>query len=227
MHIGLAEDARDAPWCNDPIVANSTVVADRAGREALNTLAFSNQYLGYSVSSQAIQGVSADRVEECETIGFPSPRNRSSLQETSNAFTKLNQLLHMYLSVWRLMELYENEMEFVQAEYAKLDIIRLTFFRFSNQLEQYLQVHRCSCSQTQCVVEGYDKESIEEEIERLHSDQCTYRKLLNVIMLELRDVAKTTLFTLPGGPSRYSIHPYEFCRTLPTLSAACIGGDNN
>ena len=221
LHLGQAQVGGGALWCNDTIVANITATAQRTGAEALNVISIAERYLGRESKSEQIQGMEQNRtVIGCGTTGFLSQRNPSSeLQETANVFRNLNQLLHMYYSVWRNMELYEeNERDFVETESPKLDMLGIVFSSFSYQVERYLQVRHCSCDQTECTMEDIDKEWIQQEIERLQSDQCTNKKLLNTIILDLIDLARDTLHTLPGGVTNYGRYGYiPLCHSLGTL----------
>ena len=123
------------------------------------------------------------------------------------------------------MELYDSE--FLQTESAKLDMLGIVYFRFSNQVERYLQAHRCSCSDTQCTVQGIDKKDIEQEIhQKLQTATCTYKLLLNVIMQDLRKVTYDTLQSLtcrcsPNFPCRFSLCPYHLCDSLKALPTPC------
>ena len=100
-------------------------------------------------------------------------------------------------------------------------------FRFSNQVERYLQAHRCSCNDTQCTVQGIDKKDIEQEIhQKLQTATCTHKLLLNVIMQDLRKVAKDTQKSLtcrysPNCPDTYSLYNYQLCHSLRTLPITC------
>ena len=200
----------EAPWCKHAIQANRTAITQRTGTEARNVQKIAQCYLenGIVCSHPQIVGMSSRRVNECGNISLIPPA--SELQGTANAFRNLNKLLHMYHYIWRYLELHHNDSEFLQTESAKLDMLGIVYFRFSNQVERYLQAHRCSCNDTQCTVQGIDKKEIEQEIhQKLQTASCTHKLLLNVIMQDLRKVAKDTLKSLT-------------CRHSPNYHPKCI-----
>lgn len=205
-------------WCNRAALANYTV-AQRTGREALNTLSITNRYLGIGMRKcHKIPLVLSDTANECGNISL-TPLD-SELQGTVNAFTNLNKILYMYRSVWRNIDLSDNE--FMETDSAKLDLLETFISRLSNQVEWYLQVHRCSCNHTQCTVEDViDKNSIQQEISNLQTTTCTPKMLLHVIVLGLRNVIIDILNSLPGGPRNYDVRPYHFCQSLETLPIPC------
>ena len=217
----------EAPWCKHAIQANRTAITQRTGTEALNVQRIAKCYLknGTVCSHPQIVGMSFDRVNECGNISLIPPA--SELQGTANAFRNLNKLLHMYHYIWRYLELHHNDGEFLQTESPKLDMLGIVYFRFSNQVERYLQVHRCSCNDTQCTVQGIDKKEIEQEIhQKLQTATCTHKLLLNVIMQDLRKVANDTLQSLtcrhsPNCPDTYSLYPYQLCHSLRTIPITC------
>ena len=218
LHYGVAVGSNEAPWCKYRIQANLTAITQRTGTEALNAISIVRCYLGNCTDkSHQIVAVSPDKVNECGNISLIPPG--SELQGTANAFSNLNKLLHMYRSVFIHMELYDST--FTETESAKLDMLETVFSRLSNQVERYLQVRRCSCSDIQCTVQGIDKNSTQEEIQELQSDNCTPRISLNVIMRDLRIVATDTLNSLPGGSRAYSIRSYQLCRSLKALPTPC------
>ena len=100
--------------------------------------------------------------KECKLIVLPPPPRsafNSTLQYTADAFWNLTHLLQLYHSVWRLMELHEGDI--VGSDLAKLDFLEIVYSQFSNQVERYLQVHRCSCKGIICHMHQYiNKESI-------------------------------------------------------------------
>ena len=216
----------EAPWCKYRIQANRTAITQRTGTEALNAISIVRCYLGNCTDkSHQIVAVSPDKVNECGNISLIPPA--SELQGTANAFRNLNKLLHMYHYIWRYLELHHNDGEFLQTESPKLDMLGIVYFRFSNQVERYLQAHRCSCNDTQCTVQGIDKKEIEQEIhQKLQTATCTHKLLLNVIMQDLRKVANDTLQSLtcrhsPNCPDTYSLYPYQLCHSLRTIPITC------
>ena len=70
-----------------------------------------------------IEGMSLDRVNECQNISLIDAPSGSGLQGTADASSNLNKLLYMYYYLWRQMEFYEQDYsEFMQTESSKMDI---------------------------------------------------------------------------------------------------------
>ena len=215
-----------AAVCSAPLRCNMTLlsshpVVQRTGQDARNTASLAKAYLGVGDSCQKIQGMIPGNVTECgRTINLTSPDR--TLQGTANAFINLNKLLYMFWFVRKDTELSGNA--FTESDSAKLDLLEIAFTQLSNQVEWYLQIHPCSCNDTQCAVEeGIDKIRIHEEIHNMQSGNCTNIKSLNVIVQELRSAAGDIARSLPDGDSglAYPRKPYELCPTVKVLKSYC------
>ena len=210
-------------WCNKTTVANLTAITQGTGREALNAKSIATCYLEGNAFCEhpPIEGMSLDRVNECENISLIDIPSGSGLQGTADAVSNLNKLLYMYRSVWRYMALSESAL--TETDFAKLDLLETLVSRLSNQAEWYLQFHNCSCNYShQCTVQdGIDKNSIHQEIHNLQTTVCTPKMLLNVIIQDFQNAAIDILKSLPGVANDYSLRPYQFCHSVETLPIPC------
>ena len=101
-------------------------------------------------------------------------------------------------------------------------MLGVVFTQLSNQVRRYLQVNRCSCSDSCKLPDTVDEHNLEQEInQKLLIEACTSKILLNVIVQDLRRVANDTLHSLPGRVNSYDLRPYQFCLSLKTLPIPC------
>ena len=224
LQAEAAMGSGEALWCSKTTVANLTAITQGTGREALNAKSIATCYLGEGLCVQPqIEGMSLDRVNECENISLIDIPSGSGLQRTANASSNLNKLLYMYYYLWRQMEFYEQDYsEFMRTESSKMDILGVVFTQLSNQVRRYLQVNRCSCSDSCKLPYPIDVNNLEHEIsQKLQIKACTPKILLNVIVQDLRRVANDTVNSLPGRVDSYDLRPYQFCRSLKALPISC------
>ena len=101
----------EAPWCSKTTVANLTAITQGTGTEALNAKSIAKCYLEDNAFCEhhPIEGMSLDRVNECQNISLIDVPSGSGLQGTANASSNLNKLLYMYYYLWRQMEFYEQD----------------------------------------------------------------------------------------------------------------------
>ena len=218
------EGEGEALWCSHDIVPSQTDIIRNTRREAevsitiahymLNGKPFEPQYM--------IDGLKENG--ECQSIVLPSPpcsAFNSTLQSTANAFWNLTHLLQMYRFVWRIMELHEGYSE--ESESAKLDFLEIVFSRFSNQVERYLQVHRCSCKDSNCTMyQSINKESIQEVVQReFNPSGCSRKLLLGKIITRMQTEAISTYLTLSHHDLPEQFTPWPLCATIDANPISC------
>ena len=187
-----------------PLPADNPVTL-RTGTEALNSIAFADDYL---------QTRSA-----CAHVDLPCPLSVSGCNTTASSIsTNLNYLLYMYGYVLGLNQESNSTME---SQLDKLDFLELVYLRFSNQMERYLQAYRRSCSDAMCITyQGVDKENIPGKVTALQqSGGYTHLELAKVVICHLRVMARNTV-SLPEFENA-SLYGYRFCRSLPELQRIC------
>ena len=156
-----------ALWCNKTTVANLTAITQGTGMESLNAKSIAKCYLEGNAFCEhpPIEGMSLDRVNECENISLIDIPSGSGLQRTADASSNLNKLLYMYHYLWRQMEFYEQDYSgFIRTESSKMYMLGVVFTQLSNQVRQYLQVNRCSCSDSCKLPDPIDVNNLEQEV---------------------------------------------------------------
>ena len=105
----------------------------------------------------------------------------------------------------------------------KLELLEIAFTQLTNQVEWYLQIHPCSCNDTQCAQEDIDKIRIHEEIPNMQSGSCTNIKSVNAVVQELRSAAGDIARSLPDweSGSAYPWKPYKLCPTVKVFKDYC------
>ena len=215
------ESGSEAFWCNHDIVINKTNTIRNTRREAEITIRITDSLLkGEHDPQLKIDGLKENG--QCQSIVLPRPpclRFRSGLQSTANALWKLTHLQQMYRKVWRAMELHEGYSE--ESESAKLDFLDIVYSRFTNQVEQYLQVHRCSCKDTNCTVhQGINRQSLQGVIERDFSlTRCSRKLLLGKIIERIQTEARSASLTLANLPEEFT--PWPTCATIRVNPINC------
>ena len=214
----LAEGEGEAFWCSHGIVANQAEVVLKVRKEA-KKLAEISEYLlnGKGIDSlHKIDGLKENG--ECdESIVLPSlpyPALNSDLQRTANAFWNLTHLLQLYHTVWRMMEFHEGYSS--ASEAATLDMLEIVISRFSNQVERYLQLHRCSCNDTDCIIhQDINKASIQKALQREFSPAGCSRKLfLGKIIANIKTEVIATYKTLNHLETSSLFTSWPLCATL-------------
>ena len=214
----------EAFWCSHSIVANQTDIIQKAHKEAMIVI----RIVGYLLernpydTQYPIAGLKDNR--KCDPIVLPPPPRsafNSTLQYTADAFWNLTHLLQLYHSVWRLMELHEGDS--VGSDLAKLDFLEIVFSRFSNQVERYLHVHRCSCKGINCNMhQDINKESIRNVMEmEFSSAGCSRKVLLGKIIADFRKEATTTYISLNHHDLPAVFVPWPVCATVKANPIEC------
>ena len=231
LQAEAAMGSGEALWCGKTTVANLTAITQGTGTEALNAKSIARCYLKGTAFCEhpPIEGMSLDRVNECGNISLIDIPSGSGLQGTADASSNLNKLLYMYYYLWRQMEFYEQDYsEFMRTESSKMYMLGVVFTQLSNQVRRYLQVNRCSCSDSCKLPEPVNEHNLEQEInQKLLIEACTPKILLNVIVQDLQHVTKDTLHSLLGRVNSYDLHPYQFCRSLKALPIPCETTNEN
>ena len=187
-------------------------ITKRTGTEAINAKKAVDDYI--KAEYNEVKGVS----KHCSSLrlsvhywDLPHPNvtkcNISCIGCIVNISTNLNYLLQMYGYVLGLMHRNNSLNE------AELDFLEVIFSRFSNQMQRYLQArnhfHRDTMSTNdQQIIAGNLTQPIE-----------GYRQIANAILCQLRDVAKSTVFTF--GAEHSSLYGYKFCGSLSDLQKLC------
>ena len=217
------EGEGEALWCNHDIVANQDNTIRKARREAEITSRVTHSLL-YGEHDPQLKIDGLKESGQCQSIVLPpTPYSvfNSTLQSTANALWKLTHLLQMYHKVWRAMELHEGYSE--ESESAKLDFLDIVYSRFTNQVEQYLQVHRCSCKDTNCTVhQGSNDESIQEVIQReFNPSGCSRKLFLGKIIKRMQREAISTYLTLSHHDLPAEFTPWPVCATIQANPIRC------
>ena len=214
----------EAFWCSHSIVANQCDTIGKARKEAMVLFRIVNCLLGIRChdAQHLIAGLNDNG--KCDPIVLPPPPRsafNSTLQYTADAFWNLTHLLQLYHSVWRLMELYEGDI--VGSDLAKLDFLEIVFSRFSNQVERYLQVHRCSCKGINCHMhQDINKESIRNVMQReFNPAGCSRKVLLGKIIAAFEKEARTTYISLLHHEIPAVYVPWPVCATVKANPIPC------
>ena len=214
----------EAFWCNHSIVANQSDIIRKIRKEAMIVTRIVKCLLGIKCHDAKHTIVGLNESGECEPIVLPLPPYpafNSTLQSTANVFWNLSHLLQMYRSVWRMMELHEGYSG--ESEAAKLDMLEMVFSRFSNQVERYLQVHRCSCNDTNCNLhQDINKESIQELVQREFSPAgCSRKLLLGKIITGIETEVKSIYIALDHHEVPQIYTPWPVCATIKANPIPC------
>ena len=194
-----------------------TQVIKRTGHEAIRAKYMVEDYFWGTYNTYYLN-VSAICSTLVPHIVLPCPQDVPGCNYSVNVSTNLNYLRHMYTDVLGLI--YQNSINESQLE--QLDLLEMVFYRFSNQMQRYLQAHnpssgdakcntRCTChSQTKdySLSSGYDKCTVLPQ-------EFTYIEIARAILCHLRDMAWNTL--LEVGPENAPFRPYKFCSSLTHL----------
>lgn len=222
----MSESAPDQPlWCNQCVLTNQSIAIQQTSREADIAIRIAHYLLHGRRHEPQYKIAGLKENGECETIVLPSPPLphpvlNTSLQYTADTLWNLNHLLQLYHSAWKLMDLNEGYSE--ESNTAKLDFLGIAFFRFSNQVERYLQIYNCSCEGTNCTVhQNISKESIQEIMQRELPAECSWRKFLGKIIALLKEEAKVmfNVLLLRHGPQEFV--PWSFCDTVEVNPLKC------
>ena len=214
----------EAFWCSHSIVANQIDTIQKARVEASRVIRIVEYLLERNPYDTQYPIAGLKDNGKCDPIVLPPPPRfafNSTLQYTADAFWNLTHLLQLYHSVWRLMELHEGDI--VGSDLAKLDFLEIVFSRFSNQVERYLQVHRCSCKGINCHMhQDINKESIRNVMQREFSSAgCSRKVLLGKIIADFRKEAITTYISLHHHEVPAVYVPWPLCATVKANPLEC------
>ena len=199
------------------------IVKKRTGTEAINAKAAVDNYLkdandneGLDVSAHCLDLGSYLHMEEC-----------TSMACMVNVSIDLQYLLSMYShALGRIYQDSTSNAGSTSSDEAELDFLEMTFSRFSNQMQRYLQASKECSGGT--AYNGTAMRSIyinHQEIDnRLGTQPATgYKKSAHVVLCQLRRVAMAVVYTLKQ--ENCSLYGYKFCSSLEELISMCEGKD--
>ena len=199
------------------------IVKKRTGTEAINAKAAVDDYLKEAYS---IKDVSAHCLAQNHSaLRCPNVEKCTCMACMVNVSVDLQYLLSKYSHA--LGRIYQNSTSNAasnSSDEAELDLLEMTFSRFSNQMQRYLQAGKKSCGDT--AYNGTAMRNVyinHQEIDgRIRAQPATgYKESAHVILCQLRRVAVAVMDTLKK--ENCSLFGYKFCSSLDKLTLMCKG----
>ena len=187
------------------------VIQKRTATEAINANYAVIKYLKDAYGNKDLH-VSATCSSMRHRIVLPCPQNVSGCNSMANISTNLNYLLYMYSHV--LGFIYQ--MNSNETQMAQLDFLEMTFYRFSNQMQRFLQAHNLHLHADTICIKHQD---IDRKVEKLQLE-FTDMEIAKVVLCHLRGMARSTMRNI--GAENTTLRGYKFCHSLPYLQQLCI-----
>ena len=185
LHLSISAERVSVP----EYVKSTT---DRTGTEAFRSISVARQYL--------------ERLKQPETtcgIHLACPLNVTKCRTPVNIARNLNHLMYMYSSILGCPGNGD------EGEETQLDFMEMTFFRFSSQMDRYIQ------SKKYTMYQSINKTRIQESVNVL-SARCTRRDLIYEVIKYFQELARTTVNL--DAFEQTSAFGYMFCDSVKKLS---------
>ena len=189
-HIPTRRDSTRVPV--PPATLQSII--RRTGSEAINAKVHVDHYFRGTYASDNVSAICSTLVPH---IVLPCPQDVPGYNSLVNVSTNLNYLLHMYTHVLGLI--YQNSTD--ESQLDQLDLLEMVFYRFSNQMQRYLQAHNPSSGDDKCTMLPQEFNNTE---------------IAHAILCHLRDMALSTVRAI--GERYSSLRSYQFCRSATHLN---------
>ena len=186
-------------------------ITKRTGTEAINAKKAVDDYIKKEYKVEDVSKRCSSLRLSVHYWHLPHPNvteyNISCIGCIVNISTNLNYLLQMYSYVLGFM--YRNNI----SDEAELDFLEVIFSRFSNQMQRYLQARN-----------HFRRDTMSTKDQQIKAGNLTqpregYRQIANVILCQLRDMARTTMRTF--GAEHSTLYGYKFCGSLSDLQKLC------